>query len=83
MKGGMTHEQSVALIRAAVLLGRHDAVLSDFERDLVEACVLRLRDQGERATITANEWTVIEEAVAGMAAAREDVERAAQAKAVA
>lgn len=81
MKGGLSHEQSVALLRAAVLLGRHGAVLSDFERELVETCILRLRDQGDRATVTSNEWTVIQEAVAGMSAAREDALRGA-AKAV-
>lgn len=71
----VTDAQRLALTRAAVLLGRHGAVLSDFERQLVDDCVHRLRDQGQRMTLTANEWTVIEEAVGAMEASRDDAAR--------
>lgn len=73
----VTDAQRLALTRAAVLQGRHGHVLSDFERQLVDDCVRRLRDRGERMTLTANEWTVIEEAVGGMEASREDAARLA------
>lgn len=72
---GLTNEQKTALTRAAVLLGRHAEGLSDFERDLVEQAVLRWRDRGDRAVVTAREWTVIEEAMGAMEASRDDAAR--------
>lgn len=75
MTGRLTDEQKVALTRAAVLRGRHGAVLAAFEADLVDSCILRFRDQGDRALLTDNEWRVVQEAVGGMEAVRDDEAR--------
>lgn len=72
----VTERQERALIRAAAMLGRFGHVLAEFEAGLVRECVERFRDRGDKATLTANEWRVVEESLAGMDAAREDAERA-------
>lgn len=77
MKRGVSDVQQVALIRAAGLIGRHGECLADFERELVEECVLRFRDQGAGAAMTDNEWRVFQEALGAMDAVAEDARRAA------
>lgn len=77
MRGTVTDAQQVALIRAAALIGRHGECLADFERELVEECVLRFRDQGAGAVLTDNEWRVFQEAVGAMDAVAEDAQRTA------
>lgn len=59
-------QDQVDLIRAAGLIGRRREVLSQFEAELVEACVLRFRDRGERMTLTIHERLVLSDALAAM-----------------
>lgn len=65
-------EQIARLTRAVALINAYGAVLSEHEAQLTRDCIDRLRDRGERMVLTDNEWRVIEEAVGGMEAARED-----------
>jgi hypothetical protein len=62
----VTAQDKLDLIRLAGLIGRHRDVLSDFEAGLVDDCVLRLRDRGERMSLTDNERQVLLQALAGL-----------------
>jgi hypothetical protein len=68
----LTHEQSLAIIRTATLLGGWAHVLAPFEAELAAEVVARFRRSPERMTLTDNEWRVIEAAVAAMTAAKTD-----------
>lgn len=80
MSGSLSAEQRAALIRAASLLSQWGGVLAPFEADLVAAAVDRFRRTGDRTALTANEWRVIEESVAGMDAALDDARRGEDAR---
>lgn len=80
----ITAQDKLDLIRMAGLIGRHRGVLSTFEAELVDACVLRFRDRGEAMSLTANERLVLCDALqamdrdkAAMAQARADNDAAA------
>ncbi len=59
-------QDKLDLIRLAGLIGRHRDVLSTFEAELVDACVLRFRDRGEAMSLTANERLVLSDALQAM-----------------
>lgn len=59
-------QDKLDLIRMAGLIGRHRGALSDFEAELVDACVLRFRDRGEAMSLTANERLVLCDALQAM-----------------
>ncbi len=65
----VTAQDKLDLIRLAGLIGRHREVLSSFEAELVDECVLRFRDRGDRMTLTVNERLVLTEALGAMDAA--------------
>lgn len=62
----VTAQDKVDLIRLAALIGRQRGVLSAFEAELVDDCVLRFRDRGDRLTLTANERLVLGDALQAM-----------------
>lgn len=62
----ITAQDKLDLIRMAGLIGRHRGVLSAFEAELVDACVLRFRDRGEAMSLTANERLVLCDALQAM-----------------
>lgn len=68
----VTAQDKVDLIRLAALIGRHADALSPFEAELVEACVLRFRDRGDRMTLTINERLVLSDALQAMERASRD-----------
>ena len=54
------------LIRLASLIGRQRPILSTFEAELVDDCVLRFRDKGDRVSLTPNERLVLCDALQAM-----------------
>lgn len=72
----ITALDKLGLIRMAGLIGRHRAVLSPFEAELVDDCVLRFRDRGDAMTLTANERQVLAEAIGAMDAAAAELKGA-------
>lgn len=65
---GLTDNQVVTIIRAAVLGAVARDVLSDFEAELVREVAQRFRAFGRWCAVTVAEWSVIEDAVAAMQA---------------
>ena len=62
----ITSQDKLDLIRMARLIGRHRDVLSNFEAELVDACVLRFRDRGEAMSLTGNERLILCDALQAM-----------------
>lgn len=62
----VTVKDRLDLIRLASLVGRHRGVLSTFEAELVDECVLRFRDRGEATALTPNERLVLCDALLAM-----------------
>ena len=62
----ITAQDKLDLIRMAGMVGRHRDALSAFEAELVDACVLRFRDRGDRMTLTNNERLVLSDALQAM-----------------
>lgn len=71
----MTGPQMSAVLAAVPLVGRFGGGLADFERELVEDMIGRVRDQGDRAVMTDREWVVVQEAVGGLEALADDAAR--------
>lgn len=59
-------QDKLDLIRLPGLIGRHRDVLSPFEAELVDDCILRFRDRGDRMTLTINERLVLSDALQAM-----------------
>ena len=76
MSAALTDRQVLTITRAVVLLSQFGAALSDHEQELVEAVGRRFKRQGRDASVTANEWPVIEESLGAMEARRADLGRA-------
>lgn len=72
----VTVQDKVDLIRLTGLIGRHREVLSDFEAQLVDECVLRFRDRGDRMTLTANERLVLSDALTALKKAADEARQA-------
>lgn len=66
----VTAQDKLDLIRMAGLIGRHRDALSEFEAELVEACVLRFRDRGDAMSLTNNERLVLCDALEAMGKAK-------------
>lgn len=63
----LTDAHVLKVIRAAVLLGRHGEILSEFEAGLVQEVAARFRAFGREAVISEAEWAVLETAIEAMA----------------
>jgi hypothetical protein len=62
----ITAQDKTDLIRMASLIGRQRSILSTFEAELVDDCVLRFRDRGDRVNLTPNERLVLCDALLAM-----------------